>query len=445
MATIVLMPIHWDANLNASFALGRALLRRGHRVHILCLPDTEERVRAQGFEFTPIFSRVFPRGTLARQYAEEASGRYLGADGFKSRIRGMCISMLDGELESAARSLRADLLLVSSQTPWVTVGAWKTGLPVATFASSLISVPDPRVPPFGTGLIPRRTLLSRVRTALAWKRLFLRKRFSMRAWDISDDVTTFARRCGFPLERIDARVETWPVVDVPALVLCPAEFDFPRTRIPADTHFVEPGIDTDRSEPPFPWERLSGSGPIVYCAMGSVATHKYTKEATTLFRAFLEAMARRPGWQGVLAAGHHLDAWELPGPPNVIVVREAPQLTLLERCSLSVSHGGFSTVKESLYRGVPMVVLPLFYDQPGIAARVVHHGVGVRGRFDGVSASKLGRLMDDVLGRPDYLMRVRRLARVFVERQGRSPSTDLIERLAAGRSLDRTARAGVSS
>src|ERR1041385_7724355 len=55
MATIVFMPFHWASDLNPTFALARKLRDRGHRVHFLCIPDTEARVRAQGFEFTPVF------------------------------------------------------------------------------------------------------------------------------------------------------------------------------------------------------------------------------------------------------------------------------------------------------------------------------------------------------------------------------------------------------
>ena len=54
MATIVFMPFHWASDLNPTFALARKLRDHGHRVHFLCIPDTEARIRAQGFEFTPV-------------------------------------------------------------------------------------------------------------------------------------------------------------------------------------------------------------------------------------------------------------------------------------------------------------------------------------------------------------------------------------------------------
>ena len=56
------MPFHWASDLNPTFALARKLRNRDHRVHYLCIPDTAERIRSQGFDFTPVFSRAFPEG-----------------------------------------------------------------------------------------------------------------------------------------------------------------------------------------------------------------------------------------------------------------------------------------------------------------------------------------------------------------------------------------------
>ncbi|XP_064596981.1 UDP-glucuronosyltransferase 2B18-like [Liolophura sinensis] len=43
-----------------------------------------------------------------------------------------------------------------------------------------------------------------------------------------------------------------------------------------------------------------------------------------------------------------------------------------------VSHGGLSGVQEAMYHGVPMVIVPMFSDQPDNAIRVEAHGYGVR-------------------------------------------------------------------
>ena len=103
MATVIFMPFHWDANINSTFAVARGLQRRGHRVYYLCIPDSEERIRAQCFDFIPIFSEVFPKGALQEQYSNEANGKHQGLDGFRSKILGMCDLMRIKYARRAAR------------------------------------------------------------------------------------------------------------------------------------------------------------------------------------------------------------------------------------------------------------------------------------------------------------------------------------------------------
>jgi UDP:flavonoid glycosyltransferase YjiC (YdhE family) len=66
-------------------------------------------------------------------------------------------------------------------------------------------------------------------------------------------------------------------------------------------------------------------------------------------------------------------------PPNVRVVASAPQLAVLRRAHLMLTEGGSNSVKECVHFGVPMLVYPRNADQPGNSARVVFHGLGLRG------------------------------------------------------------------
>jgi UDP:flavonoid glycosyltransferase YjiC (YdhE family) len=51
-------------------ALGRELIARGHRVTVIQMADTEERVRAEGLEFVPIGQSDHPRGSLPESLAQ---------------------------------------------------------------------------------------------------------------------------------------------------------------------------------------------------------------------------------------------------------------------------------------------------------------------------------------------------------------------------------------
>jgi MGT family glycosyltransferase len=434
MATIVFMPFHWASDLNPTFALARKLRDRGHRVHFLCIPDTEARIRSQGFEFTPVFSRVFPEGALARQYESDSQGKRYGTAEFMERFRGTCELLREGEIERATRGLQPDLLLTSSGTPWVGIAACRTGIPVISFSSTLISVEDSAVPPFNTGLIPRRTPFSRLRTWFEWRKLFLYRRLYAGDWNISAELKALARDCDYPPDRIDFRVETWPRLLLPELVFFPEELDFPRGRKPEGASFIEASVDTQRRDSDFPWERLDGDKPLVYCTLGSLLPFKFPARAARFFQTFMDAMARRPSLQGVVTIGHYLKAEEFNCPANVLVVPEAPQVEVLKKAALMISHAGVTGVKESAYMGVPMLLIPVYYDEFGNAARIVYHGLGARLQLKEVSAPALGRLIDTLHEDSSYSARAKLVSQRLVELENRSPGVAIIERVLSGRS-----------
>jgi MGT family glycosyltransferase len=66
-----------------------------------------------------------------------------------------------------------------------------------------------------------------------------------------------------------------------------------------------------------------------------------------------------------------------PLPGNVRAERWVPQRRVMPHAAAMVCHGGFGTVRMALASGVPMVVLPLFADQPHNARRIAELGAGI--------------------------------------------------------------------
>jgi MGT family glycosyltransferase len=62
---------------------------------------------------------------------------------------------------------------------------------------------------------------------------------------------------------------------------------------------------------------------------------------------------------------------------NVHVVKSTPQLEILKRAALFVTHCGMNSMNEAIFYGVPTVCIPLAADQPMVAHRAVELGVGV--------------------------------------------------------------------
>jgi zeaxanthin glucosyltransferase len=143
----------------------------------------------------------------------------------------------------------------------------------------------------------------------------------------------------------------------------------------------------------------------------------------------LEAVGRFPQTQVVLSVGKNIDPDDLrPIPSNVIIVNTAPQIELLKRAALCITHAGLNTALEALAQGVPIVAIPIGFDQPGVAARIAYHGVGEFVEVGDLTAERLSDLIQRVQANPSYRDRARYFHRVIAQTHGLDLAADVIER-----------------
>ncbi|GAA4901709.1 glycosyltransferase [Actinomycetospora succinea] len=139
--------------------------------------------------------------------------------------------------------------------------------------------------------------------------------------------------------------------------------------------------------------------------------------AAPIFDVALEAVADLPA-RVLLTTGHGIEDGRLAAPgPHVHVERWVPQADVLASASVVVCHGGSGTTLGALAAGVPLVITPLFADQPENARRVAEIGAGVRvGPRDpgaptsAIDPADLRRAITDVLADPAPAAVARRVA-----------------------------------
>jgi MGT family glycosyltransferase len=108
-----------------------------------------------------------------------------------------------------------------------------------------------------------------------------------------------------------------------------------------------------------------GSGPLVYISLGTILNIN-AAFYQHCFKAFGGSEVRV-----VLSAGADTDLASLGAiPENFIVRNYVPQLQILKRADLFITHGGMNSVSEGLWYGVPLVVIPQGSDQYLVAKRV---------------------------------------------------------------------------
>ena len=116
------------------------------------------------------------------------------------------------------------------------------------------------------------------------------------------------------------------------------------------------------------------------------------------FAAFANSM-----YQVVLSVGHKTPLSSLGDiPPKFIVQNYVPQLEILQRANVFISHGGMNSVSEALYYGVPLLVIPQSADQPWVAKRVAQLGAGKLLPRTRATPGTLQRITGEILTNPSY-------------------------------------------
>lgn len=399
-------------HLNPLTALAHALQRRGHQVTIFGIVDIQADVVAAGIRFHQIGGEDYPAGTL--RSLDERLAKLKGIAAFRftlERIRmTMRMTLRDGP--EAVRAANVEALLVD-EAEFAGNVADHLGLPWISIALIPPLLFDDRFPPFWFGWKAGQDPLSRLRNKLAIhlllriaRPIFVEINKTRKAWALK------------PYLRPEDGLS--PLAQITQLPLA-LEFEY-RGEKPAGLHYTGPFLHAQhRPSVDFPWERLDGR-PLIYASLGTLQNG-----SEAIFRAIADA-CEGLDVQLLISLGGGLDPADLgklAGDP--LVVSFAPQLEILKRAALVITHAGLNTVLESLSEGVPLVAVPLGNDQPGVAARVKARGACVVISRHRVSATRLRKAVLLVLHDVRYREAAQALQKSMQQLNGPDRAADLIE------------------
>ena len=402
-----------SGHLNPMTTLGRELLRRGHRVTVVARPDAESKALSAGLGFACIGENEFPRGAIAAQATMLGGMKSGKALRYTIEMMRLAAEVTLRDLPAVCREIGIEGLLVDQVNPAAGTVAEIEGLPFVKVANALALNRDPNCPP---AVLPWRYhpgILGRLRNSAGnW---FLHRVTA----PIRDTINVERIRHG-----LAPRVDEEHPAFLAEIAQQPAFFDFPRSHPEPRLHFTGPWhSSTAGSEVPFPWDRLDGR-PLVYASLGTLQNR-----LVDMFTSIAEAVSTLNAQLVISLGAADQDAAALAarcsGDP--IIVPVAPQLRILEKAALVITHAGLNTVLESMACGVPMVAIPITNDQPGVARRLEWLGLGEVVLPGQLTTTRLRQAVERVLRDPDCRIRARARAAEISEINGVGIAADIIE------------------
>jgi zeaxanthin glucosyltransferase len=402
-------------HLNPMTALAREFQSRNHDVVFISLLDGERSVRAAGLPFLPCAVQEFPAGSLTERL--RSLSKLQGEEALRAALQNAA-TRTEAMLNSLPAMLTAaavDAVVLDTVLIYTELAPMSLGMPYAHVANALHFDYSGYTPLCFYDWPHENTP-----TALARNRKGVERFFETLAPTIAV-ARTYAKRVGLD---VDWDNPSTTISKLAWITQCPREFDFESSHWPPRFHHTGPFHDgAGRIEVDFPWERLTGE-PLIYASMGTLMNG-----LADVFRTITAGTAKRKGLQLVLSVGDQLDPEQIgPLPSNTILVKRAPQLELLKRASVCITHAGLNTTLEALAQGVPQVALPVSLDQPGVAARIAEKRTGLSVPLKELTASRLSLLLDQVLNDSTYRNSARYFQKVIAETNGLSKAADLLER-----------------
>ncbi len=357
MAHLGVLCYQGAGHLNPLIALSRELMLRGHQVSFFLPGEFESQIRAQGFGFFPIDVANTEPARRDNGSADQPKSGWI--EDTRSRL-----SRLDQEIGeymheylASVSAAGVDALLMGEIT--------LAGPTVAEILRTPYFVVSTSIPHNFGWSAPQAWLPQRTWQEQLQARILEVSIFSMRG-PVRRILDRHRRQAGLgPIAQIGtafpelAHITQWPRF-----------LDTPREALPDRFFYTGPFVDAGaRSSVDFPWHKLNGQ-PLVYASLGT--TRKADPE---IYHRIASACAGQDLQLVVTLGGRRNMELFANLPGNPLVVENAPQLNLLKRADIVITHAGPNTALETLLSGKPMLALPVALDQPAVAAHLERLGV----------------------------------------------------------------------
>lgn len=392
MRKIVFFCIPAHGHTNPTLGVVRELVSRGHQVWYYSYESMREKIEAAGARFVSCDAFDTERKLTPKDAARVGSDLALS-----TRILVDTTLALDEVVCSHMKDLQPDCIVADSMAVWGKAVARKLGIPfvssTTTFAFNQHSAKIMKQSP--------KELFSM---------LFSMPKIQKQIKRLRDG--------GYPINSIldilqnDEHTHT-VVYTSPMFQPCSETFSHKYA-------FVGPSIR------PAVGEFQKTKAALIYISMGTV-----NNDMLPLYRDCIKAFADSP-YQVILSVGNQVSLEAFGDiPENVAVFPYVDQIAVLEKADVFVSHCGMNSISESLYYGVPLVMLPQTSEQKGVAERVLQLGAGLK--LSKMDADSISNAVNRIISDPSYRKNAEAISADFKQCSGARGAADKILQVCEGK------------
>ncbi len=388
MSKIVFFCIPAHGHTNPTLNVVRELISRGHQVWYYSYEILRQKIEATGATFVSCDDYDMEQKLTPKDAVR------VGKDlAFSTQILVDTTLALDAKVCADMERLKPDCIVADSMAVWGKAVAMKRGIP---FVSSTTT--------FAFNQHSAKIMKQSIGQLFGML-------FSMPK--ITKDIKRL-QNAGYPVKNVLDIIQNDD--NTHTVVYTSPEFQ-PCAETFSDKYaFVGPSIRPATEEIAKTGEKL------IYISMGTV-----NNDMMPLYKRFIAALASTE-YQVIMSVGSLVSLEDFGSlPENISVFPQVDQIAVLKEADVFVSHCGMNSVSESLYFGVPLVMLPQTSEQGGVAERVLQLHAGMK--LEKTDITAIRNAVELVLGDSAYRENAEKIAEGFKHCSGANGAADKIERV----------------
>lgn len=419
MSKIIVLIEPAEGHFNPFVPIITSLVAQGHETVCVTGLCFKKRVEKMGAIFLPLPSKWDPGEVAVYEYFPALKNKK-GLAQVKYYLKHIMYDQIPdilSLLKNLIYKFPADVVICDT---FMLAGNWLTELggPPSIRVSVLpLSLPGKDIAPFGLGLLPGKTVLTRFRNNFL---NFLFEKVLFR--DVQFHANSIREGVGLsPFEK-SVFIKGY---EIPNLVLHTSipSFEYARHKVPENFRFIGPVLVPPDAEYNMPewWSVLDTELPLILLNQGTVAIN-----ADDLIRPTIEALTNEP----VIVLIVPVAEGELNSlPENMHAEPFIPFGNLLPHIDIMISNGGLGATQNALAHGVPVIISGVTEDKMEVAARVEYTGAGINLRKQRPSAAEIKNAVYEILKKPEFKQKANELKADYAKYDSANLAIRAIEEL----------------